>query len=158
MAQVFRRVAGRKIEGAIADLDGVQLYLSGETFAIYGRAQANLQAARDAGAVSPDRGVGGGAEVTWGQERDREYGHLDWYVGLDDRNSDFGALSIEFGRADHLIDDSGRTFGGHEGLYILTRAANLGIKRGRRVKTRLRRIRVRKGRVMGVPNGGGPSS
>ena len=155
MAEVYRRIGGKKIEGFIADLGGVQAYLATLAFEIYGRAQVNLQAARDAGALPRDRGNDAGVKVVWGQERDFEFGHLDWYIGLDDRASDFGAMSIEFGRADYLIDENGRLSGGHEGLYILTRAANLKIKRGRRV--RLRKVRVRKGRVGGVANDG-PSS
>ncbi|MFY1688176.1 hypothetical protein [Plantactinospora sp. WMMB782] len=148
MAEVYRYVNGKKIEGYIADLEGVQLYLAGEAFEIKARADANLQEARDMGRVDPTRGLNPderGAVIDWGQERDREYGHLDWYVSLDDRGSDLGAMSIEFGRADYIVDEYGRTSGGHEGLYILTRAADLPIERKRRVK--IRKVKVRSNRA-----------
>lgn len=144
MAEVYRRIGGRPIEGYVAELEGVQLYLAGEAFTIKARADTFLQEARDAGRVDPTRGLNAderGAVIDWGQERDLEYGHLDWYVSLDDRGSDWGAMSIEFGRADYLVDEYGRTYGGHEGLYILTRAADLPIQRQRRV--RLRKVKVR---------------
>lgn len=159
MAEVFKRVNGVKIEKAMAELDGVQLDLAERSFEIYVRAEELLQAARDASPelVGRDRGLDPGVRVTWGQEKDLEYGHLDWFVGLDDRASDFGAMSIEFGREDHLIAPDGRTYGGHEGLYILTRAAGLRIKRRSKVNTKLRRIKVSRGRVKGVSNDG-PSS
>jgi hypothetical protein len=148
MAEVFRKVrpSGRVIEGAMAELEGVQAVCEAYAFEIFSRAQVNLQEARESRFARENEEFGdqlGHSQITYGQERDREYGHLDWYIALDDRRSDFGAMSIEFGRADYLIDENGVARGGHEGLYILTRAANIDRPRGRRVKPNLRRMKKR---------------
>lgn len=64
------------------------------------------------------------------------HGDVDWYISLVDPN----ALSIEFGRADYIDPDTHERWGGMEGTYILTDAANLPHKRqGKRTPRKERR-------------------
>jgi Family of unknown function (DUF5403) len=93
----------RNLEECIAHVGTVQREVDSKADAIARRARLNLAYHRDTGEAH--------IEVVKGD--------IDAYVVLVDE----AALSIEFGRADHL-DKRGRLVGGYEGLHILAYATN----------------------------------
>ena len=99
----------RNLEECIAHVDTVQIEVDHKADLIARRARASLEYHRDTGNAR--------IEVAKGD--------IDAYVVLVDP----AALSIEFGRADH-IDGAGHLAGGMEGLHILASATNLP-RRGR---------------------------
>lgn len=121
MAELYKRVRGRKFEQFIAMLPEVQDVLEETAFAVKARADVNLREAE-----SRLHGLGGDAQI------ELDHGDIDWYVVLSDERGDKAALSIEFGRAPYIDPQSGEEWGGMDGLYILTRAAGLP-KKARRV-------------------------
>jgi len=94
----------QNLEELIAHVDTVQRAVDGMADTIARRARASLEYHRNTGDAH--------IEVV--------KGHIDAYVVLVDK----AALSIEFGRADHLNKD-GHLVGGFEGLHILASATNL---------------------------------
>jgi hypothetical protein len=109
MAQVFKRVNGRKLTKIIATGDGVQNYLEEITFEMAVRAEQSLI----------DHRQDGHSQI------DVEHGDVDWYVVLDDERGQDAALSIEFGRAGYIDPSDGLVRSAMEPLYILTDATNL---------------------------------
>jgi hypothetical protein len=114
MAEVYKRINGRKIEKALAVEAGVQAALEDTTLEVAVRAESLLA----------EHHHSGDAEI------DVEAGKIDHYVILSDERGQLAALSIEFGREPHENDD-GELVGGMDGLHILGRAAHLKPK-GRR--------------------------
>jgi hypothetical protein len=124
VAEVYRRVAGKKIEKFIAYLPPVQGELEDRAFEIGVRAEGLLL----------EHTLEGHASI------DVVQGDLDYYVILDDTAGDLAALSIEFGRAGYIDPETGETYGEMEGLYILSQAAHIRRDRTRRLpKVRKRR-------------------
>lgn len=109
MAEVYRRVAGRKLEKYLAVEDGVQDSLTDTTLGIAFRA----------GAILAEHHHDGHAQI------EVEEGKVDHYVVLSDDRGQKAAMSIEYGRE----PDPETGAGGMEGLMILHRAAHLR-KRG----------------------------
>jgi len=127
MAEVYKNMGGRKMEKALAVMDGVQDELDARTFEIAVRAEELLLQHRQEGHAT--------IEV--------EEGRVDHYVILSDERGQKAALSIEYGRAAHtktVEDDDGNEFevevGGMEGLYILHEATRLPKKRKGKVRFR----------------------
>lgn len=104
MAQVYKRVGGRKIEKVIALHKDVQDGLDRHALRMGGTAEALLAGHRHEGHAR--------IEV--------DEGDVDRYVVLSDERGQKAAMSIEFGRRP---DEDGN--GGMEGLRILHRAAGL---------------------------------
>ncbi len=126
MATVYRRVGGKKLTQAIAELDGVQADLEARTFEMAVRAEELLLEHRQEGHAA--------IEI--------EHGDIDWYVVLSDMRGQKAAMSIEYGRqaGTYEIRDERtgqlveRTFGAMDGLFILAQATNLPKKRKGKVK------------------------
>lgn len=120
---IYQRVAGRKFEEFIALLDVVQFEVDTTADEIAHRAKDLLK----------DHRVDHIAHIETAK------GDIDAYAVLVDSNitnvekkKSNSALSIEFGRAGFIDPETGEEWGEMEGLYILTRAANLPKKGGRR--------------------------
>lgn len=119
MAEVFRRVNGRKITEIIARTETAQRAVDDE--AIY-RAQIA------AGLLENEPKVRTGTS-----QISLDKGKIDAYVVLDDTRGLQAALTIEYGRqAMALNPRTGQPQSGMEGLFILHRAFNL--RRAKRPK------------------------
>lgn len=104
MAEIYRRVNGKKTEKFLAQLDGVQ---------------ATLQETADNRAAEARSLLDGRADHrTHTSFIEVERGRVDRYVVLNDERGLLAAWSIEFGRR------SGRGGGAH-GLFVLTDAFGL---------------------------------
>jgi hypothetical protein len=113
MAEVFRRVGGKKLTKIVALHRTVQSRLDQEAVEGAYRAEAELIQHRQDGHASIDV----------------EEGKVDRYVVLDDERGLKAALSIEYGRKATGFDiETGDEYGGMEGLFILHRA--MGLDRG----------------------------
>lgn len=113
MAEILKKVNGRKLTKIIAVHQGVQDYLEEVTFEIAVRAEEALIEHRQDGH----------------SKIDVEHGDVDWYVVLDDERGQDAAMSIEFGRAGYLDPETGLVKGAMEPLYILTDATNIPRRR-----------------------------
>jgi len=137
MAYIYKAVAGRPLEEFIARLDNVQWEVDSRAVEIADRGENLLR----------DHRVEGIAHIELAK------GDIDSYVVLtdseitnDESSEANSALSIEFGR-EGWIDEDGNTWGEMKGLHILTTAANLPKKGGRKVKKqKARRDRPRRSR------------
>ena len=118
MAIIFPSVGGRKLTKVVATNEGVQDYLRGLLFAMQAHAAANLLEHRSAGDAAIET----------------DHGRVDWYLVLSDERGQKAAMSIEFGRAARVDEETGDAKGAMEGLFILHRATNLA--RGGRGKVR----------------------
>jgi hypothetical protein len=118
MAEIYRRVGGRKLEKVLAVNEGVQAELEVRTFEIAARAEALLAEHR----------LEGHAEITV------EEGDVDKYVVLSDDRGDKGAMSIEYGRQARIDPETGEAHGEMQGLFILHRASNLPRRRKKKVR------------------------
>jgi hypothetical protein len=105
MAQVYKRIKGRKIEKVMALQEDVQDALDRESFRMAVKAEHLLLAHRHEGHARIEL----------------DEGRIDRYVVLSDERGLKAAMSIEYGRRP---DDEGN--GGMEGLRILHRATGLG--------------------------------
>lgn len=132
MAEIYKRVKGQPIEKFIGKVRPVQAELSERAFEIGVRAEQRLIDHRQDGHAY--------IEVD-------TFGNVDWYVWLNDENGDEAAMSIEFGRAGYIDVETKEVFGAMEGLFILTDAAHLSRKRGRRLPKE--RVRVKRPRRQG---------
>jgi len=110
------------IERKLAKMDEVQADLEYRTFVMAVRAEELL-----AEHVQAMHGGTGGADVSGVGDStiDVVHGDIDWFVVLNDEAGQLAALSIEFGRQ----ADPENGISGMEGLYILTRATHIPIKR-----------------------------
>ncbi|MGW3336207.1 DUF5403 family protein [Streptomyces sp. NPDC001009] len=116
MAKIYDRKGKRQLERLVATLPIVQAELDEKRFEVAARAEALLLQHR----------LEGDATI------DVADGDVDKYVILDDEAGKEAALSIEFGRAAGVqvrTDKNGKrylaTVGAMDGLFILSRAANL---------------------------------
>ena len=115
MAQVFKRVNGRKLTKIVAMQQDVRDFMEEVTFEIAVRAEEKLIQHKQDGHAT--------IEV--------EEGDVDMYVVLDDTRGLDAALSIEYGRAGYIDPETGLIKGAMEPLYILTDAASLPRKKNR---------------------------
>lgn len=106
----------------IATEDGVQGYMDEFIFEAAVRAEELLQEAR----------MADGYTGTFDAEIDFESGDIDRYLILSDERGQKAALSIEFGRQDHIDKETGEKRGGMDGLFILHRALSMK-KKGKKV-------------------------
>jgi hypothetical protein len=125
MAKIYRRAGGRPVTEIIARHKDVQDELDRRAFEIGVRAETFLLEHR----------LEGDAEIEIAE------GDIDRYVVLSDERGQKAALSIEFGRSAYTVtrrDEDGNEFtyevGEMEGLFILHRASNLPIRRGRQIR------------------------
>ncbi|WP_042800928.1 hypothetical protein [Streptomyces sp. C] len=125
MADIYDYGGKRKLERVVAVLPNVQAELDKRRFQIAVRAEELLLQARAESAYAE-----GHSSI------DVADGDVDKYVILDDDRGDKAALSIEFGRAEQFITrkrKDGQTYldiiPAADGLFILTRAANLTKRR-----------------------------
>lgn len=116
MAHVYKGVGGKGLEEFLAGMNAVQWEVDNRALEVAGRAEDLLE----------DNHVENIAHI------DIAKGDIDAYVMLVDSeltNSEGAksnsALSIEFGREGFIDPDTGDKWGASDGLYILTRAANL---------------------------------
>lgn len=108
----------------VASEDGVQAYMDDLIFEMGVRAEELLLDAR----MNPTYTGSLDSEI------DIEAGDIDRYLILSDERGQKAALSIEFGRAPYKDDITGEKRAGMDGLFILTRAAGMKKKKGRKVK------------------------
>jgi hypothetical protein len=118
MAYIFKGNGQQNLEKILAVNDGVQAELEARTFEMAVRAEADLLAHRDSGDASIDI----------------EHENVDWYVVLSDERGQKAALSIEYGRAEGVDEETGRRIAPMEGLFVLHRATHLPVKRRGRVR------------------------
>ncbi len=125
MARVDRSVGGKPLEEYLAGMNAVQWETENRALEVAMRAEDLLRDHRQQQVAHIDL----------------EQGDIDSYVTLVDSevtNTENAksntALSIEFGREGFVDPDTGEEWGASEGLYILTRAANL--RRPKRAKSR----------------------
>lgn len=115
MAQVYRRVNGRKLTEVIALTETAQRAVDDE---------AIFRAQIAAGLLESEPKVRTGtSEITL------DKGKIDAYVVLDDTRGLQAALSIEYGRGPIEDKLTGKTIPGTKGLFILHRAFNLRRKK-----------------------------
>ena len=123
MAEMFKRVNGKKFEEAIASLDGVQDWLDEYIFEAGVKAEQELL----------DHRYEGDAFI------EIEQGDIDRYLILNDERGQKAAMSIEYGREAYEKEDkfgNKRKVGAMEGLFILHNAVRL--RGGKHVKIRYR--------------------
>lgn len=118
MAEVFRYVNRKKLTKVIAQCEETQEGLD---------LVVSVIAVEAAGMLAQHHHEGH-AEIKVTE------GRIDRYVELNDERGLKAAMSIEYGREHHYVNEVGQPAGGMEGLFILHRAAALP----RRLKKRLR--------------------
>ncbi|MFY1620042.1 hypothetical protein [Micromonospora sp. WMMD736] len=131
MAEVYKYVNGQTLEGAIADMVGVQRSLGKYAFEIKAYADAYLIEARDH-SVSIGRRIDWDAFIEVLRWRGGRGGGSGWDVVLNDTLGDGAAYNIERGRRVEFYDDeTGLPLGEMEGLFLLERAVQVVADRHR---------------------------
>ena len=121
--------ADRWVNGAVANLPGVQAYLDNLTFDMLAKARVGLVEHHYDGDASVDRSRANG-----------KYGHVDWLITLSDQRGQKAALSIEYGHGEYTRTvypkNGGKPFQitvpASAPTYILTNATRLP-RKGKRV-------------------------
>ncbi|MFI5840549.1 hypothetical protein ACIA8K_12655 [Catenuloplanes sp. NPDC051500] len=131
-------VEERWLNGHLANMPGVQGYLGGLAFGMFAAAEENLVRAH----LDRDdaRGDSSGHASIRLERGDNEYGHVDWYVVLDDTRGLHAALSIEYGHGSYKRRIYNKEFGysytitvpASRPTYILTNATRIP-RKGKKV-------------------------